>query len=128
MFIFDGLRKQLIMALAKLNSKSLQERIVALVQSYSQLEGCLAQSRRAITVELFDIFGVTTEKGFQEIKNYIIDIYKNQFLNTTLFKSFIPSTFLYDGREFTCDKMFYDEGCRLKLLMMQSGGKGKRLP
>jgi len=112
------------MELQRVDSKSIQERIAKLVKTYLEFESRLINSRRAIVIELFNICGVNTEAGFKETKNYLLEVYKSQFENSTLFKRIIQYDFEYDGRLFTCDKMFYDEGSRLKFLLQRSGKKG----
>jgi len=113
------------MALTKLNSKTSHERIVNLVKNSLENENRLISSRRAIVKELVDNYGITTEDRFKEIRNYIVVVYKSLFSDSTLWKRIIPSGFIYEGREFTNDLMFYDEGSRLKLLAQKSGKKGK---
>jgi len=67
---------------------------------------------------------IAEQAGFKETKHYLLEVYKSQFENSTLFKRIIQYDFEYDGRLFTCDKMFYDEGSRLKFLLQRSGKKG----
>ena len=102
---------------------NIHERIVSLVKCYTECENKLIISRRAIVSELFDVCRIKSEEEFKGTKNFLMDVYRNQFQYTTHFRRFVREDFKYDSCIFNCDKMFYDEGCRLKCISQRSGIK-----
>jgi len=101
------------MALVTSGDSSVAENVESIVRSYLETQNLLFSQRRDLVIILFERGGVKTSEQFDEIRNHIKLAYISNFTRTTFYKQLIPNNTFEYGREFTNDKMFYDEGCNL---------------
>jgi len=107
-----------------MSDADIQIRLQTIVRNYCDFQSYLVTSRKELARELFETCKIDSDLRFKQIKNFLMDAYKSNFIRTSYYAALIPEGLTIYGKSAYNDMFFYEEGCKLAKLNQRLKKKG----